>query len=208
MTNREVSRSAVDEDDLDYDAHEAMFGRPRTAKVGETAVPAVEGKREPDLPRNTVAHDSPVISKPFETKFLKRYGPVIGKNGFTQVPNLLLDELIPRAQLSPGEALVLVRLLRHWIDGGGWPSPGQECLAEQTGQSVRSIQRCVSKLRKKNLITTKVRHRRGSNDRTGDEYDLRPLIVMLYAIAEDIEGRKVGWGGKLVEVPRVVRQEE
>ena len=44
-------------------------------------------------------------------------------------------------------------------------------------------------------------HRKGSNDRTSDEYDLRPLIVMLHAIAEDLEGRQVYWNDELVEVP-------
>ena len=191
------------------DPFEDLFGRPRRVGTAGTEVgsgpgpsaPAAGGARPPEREARRLVRIGEAGGDQAHSEFQQRFGPTAPQLGFTQVPNVLLDELIRRAQLKPGAALVLIRLLRHWHTRDRWPFPGQESLAEQTGQSVRSVQRCVAELREKRLISTKARHRKGSNDRTSDEYDLRPLIVMLHAIAEDLEGRQVYWNDELVEVP-------
>jgi hypothetical protein len=119
-----------------------------------------------------------------DANFIRKWSEVIAKEGYVQVPNLLIRHL-GDMKVTPVEFAVIVGLLSHMWDEKN-PYPAVDTIASYIGRSRNSTQAAarsldVDKGHGKGLI---LRIPRGNMT---NEYDIRPLIKRLESYAQPIE---------------------
>lgn len=122
-------------------------------------------------------------SKRADYSLKAKWGPVIGTQSYTQIPNLLIKH---RADLgiTPVEWSILTSLLAtKWTRANPYPSVAS--LGRQTGRATISARRQLRSLSKKGLIRRIYRHNKSS------EYDLTPLINRLESYAQPTQNQTV-----------------
>ena len=100
-------------------------------------------------------------------------------SGFVSVPTLLVNR---QAELGicPQELVVLLNLIGAWWQADNLPYPRTATIAQRSGLSVRAVQRHISALEKKKLIS-RLRNQRASGNKevTVTRYDLNGLVSKL-----------------------------
>lgn len=115
----------------------------------------------------------------------RKWGKAVAVRGFAQVPNhlLLLNLFLEEgSRLSPVELLVLIQLVGSWWKKDEMPFPSMRTLSVRCGVSERQIQRAVSALISKNIISKVKRRTKGII--ASNAYDLEPLVALLNEIAK------------------------
>ena len=105
--------------------------------------------------------------------FTHKWSPEIAAYNFTQIPNLLI-ECQGHLELTDGELITLMQLLKFWYHKNGRIFPSIEKLAGYSGNGYSTVQRRLKSLEEKGFI--KRRHRYG----TSSDYDLVYLRQKLY----------------------------
>ncbi|EJN15664.1 hypothetical protein PMI42_00681 [Bradyrhizobium sp. YR681] len=105
------------------------------------------------------------------------------RSGFTIVPNTLLYNQ-DRLALSPNEMNVLLHLICYWWDKERLPFPSKTLIATRMGKDPRTVQRNLTSLEKKGLVTRILRYSKGNRKNSG--YDLKGLT-------EKITGLKLNY---------------
>lgn len=114
-----------------------------------------------------------------------KWGYDVASRGFAQIPNylLLLNQFLDEdVKLTPVELLVLLQIVGIWWKKEELPFPSISKLSERCGVSDRQIQRAISSLEKKKLLTRE--KRRSSGVFSTNAYNLQPLIGVLSDVAK------------------------
>lgn len=115
------------------------------------------------------------VKDPQKTFELK-WSVAILSRGFTMVPNILLDEVF-NLGITSSQLVTLIVLERYRWAGNELVFPSYETMAKQSGQSRKTVERCVRDLKNDELIRTS--HKVGRSNK----YDLEPLVILLDEIA-------------------------
>lgn len=125
------------------------------------------------------------ISADRASDVIDKWGEVVAKRGFTQVPNYLLfinQFLDEEKRFSPVELLVLLQISGAWWKKAELPFPSVRTLAARSGTSERQVLRALARLEKDDLLR-RVR-RRDNGLIASNAYDLSPLVALLSEVAK------------------------
>ena len=104
-------------------------------------------------------------------------------SGFVSVPTLLVNR---QAELGicPQELVVLLNLIGAWWQADNLPYPRTATIAQRSGLSVRAVQRYISALEQKKLIS-RLRNQPASGGQqvTVTRYDLNGLVTKLQELS-------------------------
>lgn len=121
--------------------------------------------------------DLPSPPKKRKHKMDDKWSPKVMKFGFTPLPNLLLRAQA-KLKIAPDEFNILVQLMLHWWDADDDPHLAKETIALRIGKSARQVQRYITRLEKKGLLTRKPRYL-GKKAQTSNAYSLGGLVTKL-----------------------------
>jgi len=109
-----------------------------------------------------------------------------GRDRFTQIPNLLFENL-GKLGINPSQQAVLFHLLKHWQFADNPPVVKKETLARDIGITPRQVQRHLKGLREQGLIETKFPRRPGLQ---AHQYTFDGLVKKLGKLANDLRRQK------------------
>lgn len=103
-------------------------------------------------------------------------------SGFVSVPTLLVNR---QAELGicAQEMIVLLNLIGAWWQADNLPYPRTATIAQRSGLSVRAVQRYISALEQKKLISRLRNQRASGQDVTVTRYDLNGLVTKLQELS-------------------------
>lgn len=105
------------------------------------------------------------------SELIAKWSELVMEDGFTAVPNLLIDHMVDLG-INPLELSVILVIERHrFRTGTAWPS--QQRIAKLTGFSARHIGRITTELHQRNLVRKIYREGRSC------VYSLDPLVRQL-----------------------------
>lgn len=105
------------------------------------------------------------------------------------IPNILLREQ-KKLEISNAELTVLLNISMYWWEADKWPYPPNSHIAQNTGMSIRSVQRAVSGLEKKGLMK-RVKTEDSVAYHTCSYFDLSGLIKRLTQLADRYAGIQI-----------------
>ena len=114
----------------------------------------------------------------------KKWGLTTHKQGWTYVPNILLEH---QAELgiSPVELNVILTVMKHWWERDALPWPSVTKVADSIGRSRSIVQRRIRALEKRGLIQRVYRKdTRKEKANLSNEYDFSGLVQQVAAIAK------------------------
>jgi hypothetical protein len=125
-----------------------------------------------------------VIPLPLTKKAKRRaedkWSSPVMKFGYTPIPNLLLRAQ-GKLEITPVQLNVLVQLAEHWWEADKDPYPAKDRIAQRMGKSPRQIQRYITQLEKKQLVT-RIERFGGRKAQTSNAYSLAGLVKKLQAV--------------------------
>jgi len=113
------------------------------------------------------------------TQLVSKWGKEVLDSGFVLVPTLLLKHQ-KEIDLDSNEVVVLMNLLASWWEPDKKPFPRSTTIAQRMGVTTRTVQRCLSKLEKKQLISRireQISTKKGPQIRTS--YDMSGIVVAM-----------------------------
>ncbi|HEY4374864.1 MAG TPA: helix-turn-helix domain-containing protein [Burkholderiales bacterium] len=117
-----------------------------------------------------------------------RWGERIFSQGFTAVPNVLLDGM-GALDLTPTDLTVLTHLLKFWWTADEMPFPSKRRLAQDIGCGEKTIQKTIARLEKRGAVK-RIMRKRASDRNESNIYNLWPLLDLLEAhLAQERERR-------------------
>jgi len=122
-------------------------------------------------------------------QFSRKWSPAIKDMGFTMFPNVLLD-VASDIGLTSSQIVVILILERHRWELGQKVYPSHETIARQSGQSARTVARCMEALSKDGYVH--IIERKGM----ANFYDISPLIHFLDEIARSERERRRSHSGR------------
>lgn len=144
-----------------HDAAQAFFSKPRDI-ARSTELPSANSAQVAVAQVNRVA---------------ERYGDA-GKAGWSPLPDVLLFNQ-RKLELNSEDLNVLLNMMAHYYSPGAMPFVRPNVIAKRMGVSTRSVQRSITRLRKKNLIA------KASGPKRQVIHDLTPLIAKLRPLAQE-----------------------
>lgn len=114
-----------------------------------------------------------IVNANSDHSFINKWSPEIEQFGFTQIPNQLIT-CQSQLNLHDGELVTLVQLTKFWFSKKGKVYPAINTLASYTGKGYTTVQKRLKALEDKGFI------RRRRNSGTSSNYDLSPLVIVLY----------------------------
>ena len=113
------------------------------------------------------------------------WGESVMETGYTVVPTILLWGQA-RLELSNPELAVLVQLISHRWTAEKDPHPSKDRIATRIGRDPRTVQRLLTALEKKGLLT-RVRRSKVHKGQDTNGYDLSGLVGKLNALAPEFK---------------------
>jgi DNA-binding MarR family transcriptional regulator len=118
-----------------------------------------------------------------------KWGKILWTNGFTQVPNVIIQRQADLG-LTPIDFAIIMVLASHWWEGNKPARPGKKRIADVLRVDPRTVQRRIAQMESLGLL-----ERHFIKDRSGDnrpnEYVLTGLIKRAEAFAlEKAETKK------------------
>lgn len=107
--------------------------------------------------------------------------------GWVAIPTLLLFAQ-KELKITSSELNVLLNLIAHWWEKSQSPFPSQGAIAFRSGLSIKTVQRALSSLEKKGLITKTPTPRSDTVTKGRNLYDLSPLVNELDKVSGKILG--------------------
>lgn len=119
----------------------------------------------------------------------KKWGPELVEAGWTLIPSTILERQ-QALELDPVDLNILLQLARHWWQKDNPPHPSIKTISECIGKSVSTVQRRLTKMKKKGIIS--IEHRQDKNGgQTSSNYYFTGLIARGTELArEAIKDRK------------------
>ena len=109
-----------------------------------------------------------------------KWSPQVLKFGYTALPNLLLRAQ-GKLKITPMQFNVLAQLAEHLWDADEYPRPAKSTIATRMNKSPRQVQRYITQLEQKGLISRIKRHS-GRKAQTANAYSFDGLIKRLKAL--------------------------
>lgn len=125
-----------------------------------------------------------------------RWGRTVIARGFTTLPTMLFWAQA-RLKLTPDEFNVVLQLASYWWDANEDPRPAKDTIAARMGKSPRTVQRYLTKLESKKLISRIARFRPGRGQGP-NAYSLEGLVTRLTELEPEFR--------KVTEQNRIRRQ--
>ncbi|MEZ5944288.1 MAG: helix-turn-helix domain-containing protein [Planctomycetaceae bacterium] len=113
----------------------------------------------------------------------KKWGSALVDAGWTLIPSTIL-ECQQTLGLDPVDLNILLQLARHWWQEGNPPHPSMKTIADCIGKHVSTVQRRITKLRKRGLIRIEHRHNKHGGQ-TSSKYYFDGLIAEGTKLAEE-----------------------
>jgi Helix-turn-helix domain len=129
----------------------------------------------------------PVAKKP-KRRAEDKWSSQVMKFGYTPLPNLLLRAQ-GKLKITAVQLNVLVQVIEHWWDADEYPFPGKDTIARRMNRSPRQVQRYLTQLEKKGLITRITRYK-GKKAQTSNAYSLEGLVKKLKAVEPEFTRAK------------------
>jgi DNA-binding MarR family transcriptional regulator len=128
-----------------------------------------------------VKTDSNVIKLAVEKKPKRRaddkWSHQVVKLGYTTIPSLLLRAQA-KLKITPVQFNVLMQVIEHWWDADEDPWPSKDTIARRMRKSPRMVQRYLSELEKKGLVS-RIKRFKGKKRQTSNAYSLAGLVRKL-----------------------------
>lgn len=103
---------------------------------------------------------------------------ILQQGGWTTIPNALLHNQ-KELELSNSEFIVLIHII-SFIHHGETPAfPSIATLSERVNQHSRTVQRTITKLLKKKLLSRKIRSKSQNDKGLSNLYSIEPLVAKL-----------------------------
>lgn len=119
-----------------------------------------------------------------------KWGVRASSLGWVAIPTLLLFSQ-RELKITSAEMNVLLNLIVHWWDKSEIPFPSQAAIVYRTGLSLKTVQRALTSLERKNLIIKTATSRSDPITRGRTMYDLSPLVDELDKVSVKVlEGLK------------------
>lgn len=124
------------------------------------------------------------------SKHEDKWGKVIVANGYTMIPNILIQRQRTLG-LTPTHLNILLQLLMYWWEDDNLPHPTKKRLAESMGVSESTVQRNLRQMENMGYLKRIIR-KQEQNRNLSNQYDLTPLRQLLEPQAdEEIQLRKL-----------------
>jgi hypothetical protein len=81
-----------------------------------------------------------------------KWSPQVLKFGYTALPNLLLRAQ-GKLKITPMQLNVIVQLAEHWWNADDYPWPAKRTIATRMNKSPRQVQRYITQLEQRGLIS-------------------------------------------------------
>jgi predicted transcriptional regulator len=124
----------------------------------------------------TKANTTP--SKSIKSKMEEKWGVEIKKNGFTQIPTILLEKQHALG-INSTELVIILNILKHWWEADKKPYPGVKGLADAMGLQRNTVQKGITRLEQMGLIKRIQRFSKNSKGQMSNEYSFDGLIKHL-----------------------------
>ncbi|EGR4429550.1 helix-turn-helix domain-containing protein [Vibrio cholerae] len=123
-------------------------------------------------------------------KLNKRWGNQVIQEGWTAIPNVLIERQ-QALKLNPVEMNILLVLLKFWWENDKSPFPSKNTIADYINRDVSTVRKTLKSLEEKNLIKRTARfHEKGGQ--TSNVYDLSGLVIRLKSEAKILDGVRKG----------------
>ncbi len=129
--------------------------------------------------------------EPGAYRLIVRFGAEIMEEGFTSVPNLVLNHYAALG-ITGAEMLFIIHVWQFWWSERENPHPSSRVLAERMGVDQRTIRNYTASLETKGFLTTRERIIPGEGQRA-NVYDFAKLLKAVTKAAK-IGGKSTGGG--------------
>jgi predicted transcriptional regulator len=109
-----------------------------------------------------------------------KWSPQVLKFGYTALPNLLLRAQ-GKLKITPMQFNVLAQLAEHWWDADKYPFPAKDRIATRMNKSPRQVQRYITQLEQKGLIS-RIKRYSGRKAQISNGYSFDGLIKKMKAL--------------------------
>jgi DNA-binding transcriptional ArsR family regulator len=135
----------------------------------------------------------PNVSKASRRRAEDKWTPALVKLGYCTVPSILLWAQ-KRLKLTSEELNIVLHLADFWWDADADPHPSKDLLAGRMSMGGRQVQRHLTSLEKKGIVTRVARYR-SYRVQTSNGYSMAPLVKELLKLEpefrKEIELRKL-----------------
>ncbi|MGL4835209.1 MAG: helix-turn-helix domain-containing protein [Shewanella sp.] len=121
-----------------------------------------------------------------EKNLISRWGNDALVMGWTAIPASLFF-LQGSLSLTPIAFNVLLNLITHWWKPHEWPHPSQESISIRVGVSIRTVQRGITELEQKGILTRIKTSKDNPKYRGRNIYDLSKLVDALNELSPEIK---------------------
>lgn len=113
----------------------------------------------------------------------KKWGKPTVENGWTLLPNILLERQAVLG-VTPTEMNVLLHILKHWWQADSLPFPEMNTIAAAMGVSRSTVQRSIRNMEKAGLLQ-RIERKSANGGNTSNMYDFSGLVKHLKPYAAD-----------------------
>lgn len=119
----------------------------------------------------------------------KKWGKPTVENGWTLLPNILLERQAVLG-ITPTEMNVLLHILKHWWQADSLPFPEMNTIAKAMDVSRSTVQRSIRRMEGAGLIQ-RIARKSANGGNTSNKYDFSGLVKHLQPYAVDeLENKK------------------
>lgn len=113
----------------------------------------------------------------------KKWGKPAVENGWTLLPNILLERQAVLG-INATEINVLLHILKHWWQADNLPFPEMNTIAQAMGVSRSTVQRSIRRMEGAGLIQ-RIARKAANGGNTSNKYDFSGLVKHLEPYAVD-----------------------
>lgn len=120
-----------------------------------------------------------------ERQLKEKWGAVTLSNGFTAIPNTLIERQ-QALKIKPTEMNILLILMKYWWENDRTPYPSKETIAEMINRDSSTVRKAMKSLEEKGLVKRTSRYYE-KGGQTSNEYDLSGLVESLKTQSTEIK---------------------
>jgi len=120
-----------------------------------------------------------------ERQLKEKWGAVTLSNGFTAIPNTLIERQ-QALKIKPTEMNILLILMKYWWENDRTPYPSKETIAEMINRDPSTVRKAMKSLEEKGLVKRAPRYYE-KGGQTSNEYDLSGLVESLKTQSTEIK---------------------
>lgn len=121
--------------------------------------------------------------KPQTKQLSKRWGASVINEGWTAIPNILIERQ-QALQLKPTEMNIILVLLKYWWEKGKSPYPSKKTIGDLINRDTSTVRRSLKRLEELGLVKRESRYYE-KGGQTSNEYDLSGLVDRLKKEAKE-----------------------